>query len=230
MNLEAINTTNVVTIVGWLVTFGLGLVSALLVQRYSKARKKLTWSVVSESNLLARDALDQLQSGFGVPVQVLINGEPQTELSTIRIRIASESNVEVQPVKLFINFGVNALVHVGKYVGDSSAYGKMLTLTRHADRAELSVNHINPSENFDVEFLVANYQCGNVVVDMAEPGVTLRLAKLQQGVPLLARAPVAIAVAVVLLTMLLTLINSLFLAEVRSTLIERDQMQASPVR
>ena len=177
MTLEPLSTTNVVTIVGWIIAFAFGLLSAVIVQRRGKARKVISWNVVSESNILARDALQQLESGFGVPVRVIVDGHEETTLSTIRVLITSVSNVEVENLTLYFGFGPTASVYVGRYVGDLGAYRQKLRLIKSDNVAELAVAHINPGQSVEVEFLVGRYESGHFTVDLAEPGVTLRLAR-----------------------------------------------------
>jgi hypothetical protein len=135
------------------------------------------------------------------------------------LRIISDSNLEIQNVKLYFKFGATAIVHVGRYVGDATAYSETLTLTRSENQAALTIAHINPKQEFDVEFLVASYRAGNVSVDMAEPGVTLRNATLLQEESSASRL-VLILVGAVITFILLTwlIIKVVVSSEVRRAL------------
>jgi hypothetical protein len=214
--LDPLTTTNIVAIAGWLVSFALGLFSALIVQRRASPRRSLTWSVVSESNLLARDAVTQLETGFGVPVQVLVDGKPQADISTSRLRIRSEANIDIRDARIYFDFGAAAVIYVARYVGEADAYSEKLTLSRLGNRVSLALQYINPKQTFDLEFLVTGYELGSVKVDMAEAGVKLRQAKLPTGEgarPTWLQAAVAVvALAVALLGLY---VNFVSLSEVR---------------
>lgn len=196
MNAEPLTTNNVVTIVGWLVTFALGLISALLIQRRTRTRKVLKWTLVHQSDLFARDVLSDLESGFGVPVKVLVSGKEESELSTIRIRLANAGNVELENLTLSFRCGTAARVYVGRYIGNLGLYREKLKLSKQENSATLRIAHINPQQKFELEFLVGKYRPDEFSVDMAEPGVTLkresaeetveRVAKLVERVPLIA--------------------------------------------
>lgn len=58
-----------------------------------------------------------------------------------------------------------------------------------SNAATLVIAHINSGQSFEVEFLVDQYQPGNIIVDMAEAGVELKKltnVRLEQGLVRLA--------------------------------------------
>ena len=171
MEIKLLDIGNFITIIGWIVSFALGLLSALIVQKRGKLRKVLAWSLVSESDLLSRETLDELEAGFGVPIRVLIRDREETELSTIRVRVLNSGNVELQNLTLHFKFGPEARVYVGRYIGDLGVFRKKLKLEKHETTATLEIMHINPAQEFEVEFLVSKYRHDHFTVDMAEPGI-----------------------------------------------------------
>ncbi|HUT72881.1 MAG TPA: hypothetical protein VMW89_19595 [Desulfatiglandales bacterium] len=169
-----IKSSDWITIVGWGVTFLLGVLLTILTQRISKKKKKIIWSLVNESNLLSHATQEELETGFGVPVKVFMGPNQVTDLSTIRIKVGNTGNVELQNITLYFRFGDDAKVYVGRYIGDLGVYRKKLSLEKMDNVATLEIAHINKGQSFEVEFLVGQYQVGDIVVDMAEPGVSLK--------------------------------------------------------
>lgn len=162
------------TIVGWLATFGLGIGATLIAQRVAASRKRIGWTLVNESNLLSEAALREIESGFGVPLQITIGGARVSDLSTIRIKLGNIGNVELKNLTLHFQFGKSAKVYVGRYIGDLGVYRKKLSLQKKDNVATIEIAHINKSQSFEVEFLVGHYRAGDLAVDMAEPGVQLK--------------------------------------------------------
>lgn len=165
-----------ITIIGWSVTFVLGILLTLLTQRLSKKKKRIIWSLVGESNLLSHATQEELETGFGVPVKVYMGENQVTDLSTVRIKVGNTGNIELQNITLNFKFGENAKVYVGRYIGDLGVYRKKLSLEKMDNIAFLEIAHINKGQSFEVEFLVGQYQVGDIFVDMAEPGVILKRA------------------------------------------------------
>lgn len=165
---------DLITIIGWPITFALGVASAVLAQKFTKQRKRISWSLVNESSLLSEESLQELSEGFHVPLKVLVNGNEETNLSTLRVKVANTGNIELENIKLHFSFGANAVAHVGRYIGDLGVYRHSLHLEKNRNVATLDITHINNGQSFEVEFLVAGYKAGDFSVDMAAPGVTLK--------------------------------------------------------
>ena len=178
------DTSNWITIIGWPVTFVLGIAATLIAQRLSTKRKCVGWTLVSESNLLSEATLHEIQAGFGVPLGITINDSSVTDLATIRIKVGNTGNSEIADITLHFRFGNDANVYVGRYIGDLGVYRQKLSLEKRGNVATIGVKHINRGQSFEVEFLVGNYNTADVVVDMAEPGVDLRRlssVRLEEG-------------------------------------------------
>jgi len=169
-----LNSSSWITIIGWPVTFVLGIAATLITQRLNAKRKRVGWTLVSESNLLSEATLHNIQTGFGVPLGITINNAPVTDIATIRIKVGNTGNSDITGITLHFRFGDDAKVYVGRYIGDLGVYRQKLSLQKHDNVSTIGVKHINRGQSFEVEFLVGNYHPGDVIVDMAEPGVDLR--------------------------------------------------------
>ena len=64
------DTTQWLTAAGWVVTFLLGLISAITVQRYITKKKIIGWSILGETELFS----SKLAESFQVPVTVTVRG------------------------------------------------------------------------------------------------------------------------------------------------------------
>ncbi len=169
-----LKTPELITMIGWPVTFALGVAATVLAQKFTKQRKRISWSLVNESSLLSEESLQELSEGFHVPLKILVNGNEETNLSTLRVKVANTGNIELENIKLHFSFGTNAVAHVGRYIGDLGVYRQSLHLEKNRNVATLGIAHINNGQSFEVEFLVAGYRTGEFSVDMAAPGVTLK--------------------------------------------------------
>lgn len=165
---------NTLVVAGWVVTFVLGLITAIVVQRLGKTRKRVSWSLVGESSLLSQHDLEGLKSGFGVPVGILIEGQPVDDLSILKVRIGNTGNDHINSIRLHFSFGDQAKVYVGRYVGDLGVYQDALKLEKTPNESSLSIDHMNKGQVLELEFLVSNYDPGEFSADMAEPEVELR--------------------------------------------------------
>lgn len=170
----SLSNSELIQIIAWPVTFLLGIAATLITQRIGRKNKNIRWSLVNESNLLSNDALEEISAGFGVPVKVQVGGIEQNDLTTIRVKLANTGNVEVEHITLHFRFGQDSKVHVGRYLGELGEYRKALNLEKSGNSAALEIQHINSKQNFEVEFLVTNYQSGDFAVDLAAPGVSLQ--------------------------------------------------------
>lgn len=169
-----LKTPELLTVIGWPVTFALGVAATILAQKFTKQRKRISWSLVNESSLLSEESLQELSEGFHVPLKVLVNGNEESNLSTLRVKVANTGNIELENIKLHFTFGDDAVAHVGRYLGDLGVYRQSLHLEKNRNVATLNIAHINNGQSFEVEFLVAGYRSGDFSVDMAAPGVTLK--------------------------------------------------------
>ncbi|MEW8508991.1 MAG: hypothetical protein AB2598_20085 [Candidatus Thiodiazotropha sp.] len=173
-----LSTSDLVQIIGWPVTFILGVVATLIAQRIGKKKKRISWSLVSESNFLSKDALEQINTEFRVPVKVIVGEAEQSDLSIVRVKVANTGNIEVENFTLNFDFGSEAKVHVGRYIGKLGAYRQALSLEKTGSSAALSIQHINPKQSFEAEFLVGDYHPGDFNVDLSAPGVSLQRTDL----------------------------------------------------
>lgn len=174
MNFDDLKAAELITIVGWPITFILGIVATIIAQKFTTQRKRISWSVVNESSLLSEESLQEITKGFHVPLKILIDGKEETNLTTLAVKVANTGNIELENITLHFAFGDSAKANVGRYLGDLGVYRKSLHLQKNGNVATLDVSHINKGQSFEVEFLVSGYKAGDFAVDMAAPGVTLK--------------------------------------------------------
>ena len=174
MNFEDLKAAELITIIGWPITFILGVLATIIAQKLTTQRKRISWSVVNESSLLSEESLQEISEGFHVPLKILIDGVEETNLTTLAVKVANTGNIELENITLHFSFGENAKANVGRYLGDLGVYRKSLHLQKNGNVATLDVSHINKGQSFEVEFLLSGYRTGDFAVDMAAPGVTLK--------------------------------------------------------
>ena len=162
--------SNWITILSWPITFLIGILSGWILHKIKKKKKVIIWSVITESNILSVDSLN----GFGVPIEVSIDGQNENNFSTIRIRLANKGNIEIEKISIQFDFGEDAKIYVGQFLDDLGVYREKVSLSHNNNVVELEADYINEGQVFDLEFLVGNYKMGSVNVDLAEPGVNLK--------------------------------------------------------
>jgi hypothetical protein len=174
MNFDDLKAAELITIIGWPITFILGIIATIVAQKLTNQRKRMSWSIVNESSLLSEENLQALTEGFHVPLQILINGTEETNLTTLTVKVANTGNIELENIVLHFAFGTNAKAQVGRYLGDLGVYKEALHLQKNGNVATIDIKHINKGQSFEVEFLVSGYKHGDFSVDMAAPGVMLK--------------------------------------------------------
>lgn len=163
-------TSDWLTVLGWFISFFLGLISALIVLNYEKKKQVIAWSIIGESNIISNEAF----RGFTVPIKISVNGQEENTISTVRIRIGNSGNTEISNIRLIFNFGSKSNLFSGEFVQNLGAYANHLHLDNQGNLAILDIDYINPKQFFDIDFLVGKYEIGDVKVDMAKAGVELR--------------------------------------------------------
>ena len=118
-------TSEWISIIGWPVTFVLGLTSAVLVGKMAGKKRVLAWTILGESDIFSKDVLDR----FGVPIEVTIDGKAEPNPSSIRVKLGNKGNTEIKKVSVIFSFGPDALVHVCRFVDDLGEYAKRVSLT-----------------------------------------------------------------------------------------------------
>ncbi len=159
-----------ITIAGWIVSFILGLIASLIVQSKAKKKQVIAWSIIGESNIISTDSF----GGFSVPIKIAVNGQEENNISTVRVRVGNRGNTEITNIRLIFKFGSKANLFSGELVQDLGAYADCVHINNQGNSAILDIDYINPSQFFDMDFLVGKYEIGDVNVDMAKAGVELR--------------------------------------------------------
>ncbi len=142
----------------------------MIVINFEKKKQVIAWSIIGESNIISNEAF----RGFTVPIKISVNGQEENNISTVRIRIGNSGNTEISNIRLIFNFGSKSNLFSGEFVQNLGAYANHIHLDNQGNLAILDIDYINPKQFFDIDFLVAKYEIGDVKVDMAKAGVELR--------------------------------------------------------
>lgn len=166
-------TSDWLTVVGWVVTFALGVVATLVVDRARRRRKEVAWSIVSESELVS----DDIANRTGLPVRVLVGDQEQESLSVVTVRVGSRGNevIEDLPVTFRFNQGARQIVlRTTNGAGDPLwDYKKHVNPNPYApNECLVHFDFINPEQTVEFEFLLGGYELGSVDLDCAAPGVS----------------------------------------------------------
>jgi hypothetical protein len=167
-----LNTTNWVTIVGWPVTFLLGMCATLISQRILREKKAITWAVFSEIDLSPSRYLKADKTP--VPLKMLVGGVEADVLHNVRLQIVNSGNKEIENVESHINFGPETKIMSFSLVGELGAWKQFVRVANDGKEAHIDFKHINPKQKLTVDALVVNYSPGNTTMDLSAPGVSLR--------------------------------------------------------
>jgi hypothetical protein len=160
-----------IPIVGWIVTFILGAISAgTIVPRLNRKRKIIAWAVISESDLIPRE----LSQVLGIQVTIQVGDYQPDSLSTVKLRFGSIGNDIVEKFALAVTFNKGTSILRVQPVVDLGEYGKNITWANDQNFCRIDISFINPGSSFELEFLLSNHEPGNITVDAAEPGLELR--------------------------------------------------------
>lgn len=162
-------TSDWVTVIGWLATFLLGVLSTLLVARKLRDKKIISWGTVSEAELVPAELSDSL----AVPVEIQVGGNPVASLSAVTLRIKQLGNVVVKDLEPVIRLNPGSHLVSARLASDLGEYGRYVSISEEAAGVRIRCEFINPGRRIDVELLVAGYEPGSAQVDLAAPGVTL---------------------------------------------------------
>jgi len=167
--------SNWTLVAGWFATFVFGTISGLILRGVSQERKVIGWSVINESNILTTEAF----AGINASVRLIINDKEETSVSIVKARISNKGNKEIESIRLWFEFGQDAIVYVGDFSNDLGVYKDCFKLKIDGKKAILDIDYVNKASFFDVDFLVGKYEIGKVYVDMKMPGVKLVKIKSQ---------------------------------------------------
>ena len=158
-------------LIGWIVTFVLGAVSAgLIVPRLTKKRKIIAWATMAETELIPKEMTEKL----GIPVTLTVGAHQPKSLSVVQLRFGSGGNEIIENIPVAVKFGKDCQILNVRAAYDLGEYGKKLKWTEGQDRMDLEIPFLNPRQYFELEVLISNYERGAVDVDQAVPGIELK--------------------------------------------------------
>lgn len=162
--------SNLLTIIGWIVTFLLGIIATIIVQRFHRKRMILAWTVLSENTLFPKDVSIDLD----VPVRVVVGGSLQESLSTVNIRIGSGGNEVIKDFNAVVTMNPKAKIIRAKLLNDIGEFSKHISWNASSNRLDIRFEYLNPEiRKVDLELLVGSYELGSTTVDLSAPGVVL---------------------------------------------------------
>lgn len=159
-----------IPVIGWPITFVLGIASASIVARLTRKRQLLIWALVSESELVPRE----LSKRLGLPVTIQVGNANPASLTIVVIRIGNGGNEVIQNVSIAAGFNDGAAILNIRPVSDLGEYQKQISWSIEQNRSKIAAAFINPGRTFELEFLLTNYEMGSADVDAAAPGLEVR--------------------------------------------------------
>lgn len=163
-------TSDWLQVLGWVVTFILGIFSAVVVQRIMRKRAIIAWTVLSENSIFSSDAVLDL----GVSVQVAFAGKLKKSLSVVNIRLGSRGNEVIENVAAAVKLNAGAEILRVRLLDDLGEFAQHVKWDIKANRAEIKLEFLNPEhKKIDVELLIGGYELGTAEVDLSAPGVIL---------------------------------------------------------
>jgi hypothetical protein len=172
--MDPLNTSNIVTIAGWIVGPFVGTVIAIVSRRRSERLERvLAWAVVTEAEIIKREI------GESLPVKVSVGGKEEDSLSIIRVQIGSSGYKALEVLEVVIRFGERSrLVHSKILPNVSKEFEKKISVASGQDGDDYTcavrLPFLNIGQSVLLEFMVANYKIGDVAVDCAEKGMEVR--------------------------------------------------------
>ncbi len=158
------------TPIGWVVTFILGILSAVIVQRTTAKKKIVSWSVLSESELFSQSVAETAS----MPVKVVVGTSENTSLAAVNIRIGNTGNEVITNLEIPITFNPEATLLKHGIDNNLGEYARKLSITVIGSTLNLKLPFINPKQVVDLEILLGDYTQGSVLLDLSAPGVELR--------------------------------------------------------
>ncbi len=164
-----LSTTNIIAIIGWGVTFVLGVIATLTTQRFLKEKKKLTWAITNENDFSPSQHLRP--GATAPPIKILVGGVEADAVHSVQVQIANSGNKEVEGVTAVLRFGDKAQILNLSLQGELGAWKQFVTLVHDKNEGLLEFKHINPKQKIIIDAMVMNYTAGGATVDASAPGV-----------------------------------------------------------
>ncbi|MEG3437211.1 hypothetical protein V0288_08780 [Pannus brasiliensis CCIBt3594] len=160
-----------IPIVGWIVTFILGLISGgIIIPRLTRKRKILAWAVMSESDLIPRE----LSKDIGLPVVLQVGNYNPDSLSVVKLRFGSAGNDVVEKITIAIYFQASTHIIDARPIRNLREYGKGVQWNIDKNSCNINVAFINPGKSFEFEFILSNHEQGVIDVQAPAPGLEIQ--------------------------------------------------------
>lgn len=160
-----------IAIIGWIVTFALGIVSGgLILPRLTRKRAILKWALANETEIVPKE----LSQRLGLPVVLSVGGSNPTSLSVVTLRVGSAGEEIIKDLDLVVSFNSQASILNAKPADDLGEYERHIKWTVDRNRCRVALAFLNPGQEFRLEFVVSDYDPGSADVDAAAPGLQLR--------------------------------------------------------
>ncbi len=163
--------SDILTIVGWVVTFILGVISTIITQSFTREKKFLKWAIVSEIDL---SPTHHLKAAPSVPIKILVKGIEARSVHSVQLQIVSSGNKEIQDVEVQVGFGLSATLMSFSTDEDLGAWSQHVVLENDSKNGLIKLKHINPGQRLTLNALVKDYKTGDATIDVAAPGVAIR--------------------------------------------------------
>lgn len=146
---------------GWIVTFLLGLLSALLYRFFTKEKQSISWSILGEYEILPSKALDI----GSVPLSILADGIEVKSLSSVRLRIGNTGTKQVDSIHIYFTFNKESTVLESKLVSDLREYGEFVNVDvdpNNDHKVIVAIEYMKKAEEIEFDVILDSYNLGTV--------------------------------------------------------------------
>ena len=161
--------TNWLTVVGWSVVFILGILAAVITERFKRKQKIIVWGVVNETAFVAA----QISKQLGVPVKLLVGTTAQDCLTTLTLRFENVGNEVLEALSAKIVFNPTCTLLKEPDRSEFGEFGQHISFRREEAATRVTFDFLNPQQKLKLDFVLSGYEPGACSVDMAAPGVRL---------------------------------------------------------
>ncbi len=162
--------TNVLTVAGWVIVFLLGIASSIIVSRLTQKKKVLAWAVIVENDIVPKE----LSKTLGTPVQLTVGSETPSSIATCNLRFGNIGNEVVKKVPIRVGFPKGSKILNVRYEKDPGALADLIKWTTDESTCTVHAEFLNPRMEFELQFLVSDYELETVEVAIVAPGVECR--------------------------------------------------------
>ena len=156
-------------VVGWLVTFILGIASGYIVLKLTAKRKVLAWAT-SEVDVIP----SQLSKIVGIPVNITVGNESISSLSIVKVKIGNVGNDTIEDFNTSVHFNKDCKILDSRVPQGLGAYSDKIQWTTTSNSTNINFKFLNPGISFQFEFTLSSYKPGYVDVGCAAPGVVIK--------------------------------------------------------